>query len=297
MEFWSDVPHLPHTKTWSFFSTAMNDELVQSLPKISIVMPSFNQAAYLEQAIQSVLTQDYANTELIVMDGGSTDGSVDVLKRYSSKIAHWESAPDAGQSEALNKAFSHVTGDVVGWLNSDDVYTPGTFQAVAKAFRNSGAGIVMSRWFGFMEGAGIVFDYKENAYTDHATLVRFWATNGMTINQPCVFFLRRLVDEMEPVFDPSLHYAMDYDLWLRLTLNEDITVVEGHWANYRFHDSSKSGAGFDKFFPEWYAVSWRYWGKRHSKTWVVNWLHHFYYNGPRKRFLGLAKRLRRFLHV
>ena len=260
-------------------------------------MPSLNQAAYLEQAIQSVLTQDYPNMELIVMDGGSTDGSIDILRRYSRDIAHWESAPDTGQSEALNKAFRHATGDIVGWLNSDDVYTPGTFRAVAKALRNAGAGIAMSRWFGFMDGTGIVFDYKENAYTDHTTLVRFWATKGMTINQPCVFFLRRLVQGMDPVFDPSLHYAMDYDLWLRLTLHGDIDVVEGHWANYRFHDSSKSGVGFDKFFPEWHAVSRRYWGERHSRTWWINCLHHYYYHYPRKRVQDAARRLRRFLHV
>jgi glycosyltransferase involved in cell wall biosynthesis len=258
-------------------------------------MPSFNQAAYLEEAIRSILDQDYPNTELIVMDGGSTDGSSDILQRYSDRIALWQSSADGGQSEALNKGFRHITGDIVGWLNSDDTYTPGTFNQVARLFGNESVAIAMSSRFGLMDAGGSVFWHKENTYADHQTLVRFWATNGMTINQPCVFFRRELLYGMDPVFDSSLHYAMDYDLWLRLTRHANIEVVEGHWANYRFHDTSKSGTGFGKFYREWYAVSQRYWGATGSRAWWVNCVHHAYYHYPRRIVLGIGRRLREFI--
>lgn len=146
--------------------------------------------------------------------------------------------------------------------------------------------------FGLMDAGGNVFDYRENTYRDQRTLVRFWATNGMTVNQPSVFFRRQLLAGMDPVFDCGLHFAMDYDLWLRLTDRHDIKVVEGHWANYRFHDTSKSGTGFGKFYREWYAVSQRHWGERSNLAWWANWLHHKYHHYPKRIVLGVARRLR-----
>lgn len=275
----------------------MSEVPEKDMARISIVMPSFNQAAYLEEAIQSVLGQEYANTELIVIDGGSSDGSVDILHRYSKHITHWESAPDNGQSDALNKGLSRITGDIVGWLNSDDTYTAGTFQAAARVFQDESVEIAMSSHFGLMDAQGRVFANKENLYTNHKTLIRFWATNGMTINQPCVFFRRRVLDGMNPPLDTGLHYAMDYDLWLRLTLRNDIKVVAGQWANYRFHDASKSGRSFDTFFPEWYAVSRRYWGSRLLPGWWFKWIGRVYFHYPRRYVLGLIRRLKSPTHV
>ena len=106
-------------------------------PKISILMPSYNQGPYLETAIQSVLAQDYPNKELILIDGGSTDTSPDIIRRYQSHLAYSISEPDRGQTHALNKALPHATGEIIGWLNSDDYYLPGAFRHAAEAFRQN----------------------------------------------------------------------------------------------------------------------------------------------------------------
>jgi len=256
-------------------------------PKISVITPSYNQAEYIESTIQSIITQGYPDLEYIVIDGGSTDGTVDILRKYDTNITHWVSEPDKGQSEALNKGFMLATGDVVGWLNSDDTYQQGTLDQVASIFRDPEVDIAMSGYFGFMDSAGLIYDYKKNEYTDHKTLIRYWNTNGMTINQPCVFFRRNLIESYSPVVDTSLHYAMDYDLWLRLTREHRIRVVPGHWANYRFHQSNKSGQGFERFYYEWNQVSRRYWGSKYSYEW---WLHCLNYN-LRKISWAIQKRL------
>lgn len=267
-----------------------------TMPKISIVMPSFNQDKFLEAAIVSVLDQDYPNAELVVLDGGSTDNSVSILKKYSDQIAFWSSETDNGQSDALNKGFKIISGDVVGWLNSDDTYQPGVFHEVARVFSEGEINIAMCRRFALMDTAGVVFDYKDNSFDNHKTLIRYWVTGGMTINQPSVFFRRNIISDFEPVLDQNLHYAMDYDLWLRITRDHKICVVDGHWANYRFHDSSKSGLGFEAFLPEWYSVSKRFWGEKWTFGWWQNWVHrHVHQFAIRVRY-GVPKRIKRIIH-
>lgn len=265
-------------------------------PKISIVMPSYNQGDFLEAAIVSIVDQGYSNLELVVIDGGSTDQSVSILKKYSDAITFWSSEPDKGQSDALNTGFDIITGDIVGWLNSDDTFQPGTFDAVARVFADKSINIAMCGRFGLMDTDGTVFDYKDSNFKNHQTLVRYWLTGEMTINQPSVFFRRDVIVKYQPVLDTTLHYAMDYDLWLRITLEHDIHMVDGHWANYRFHDSSKSGLGFSDFLPEWYAVSKRYWGKERSLGWWQNWLHRQLYHYSIKVFRGIPNRLKRMMH-
>jgi glycosyltransferase involved in cell wall biosynthesis len=255
-------------------------------------MPSYNQAPFLEEAITSVLGQDYSTIELVVMDGGSTDNSIEILKKYDGRIANWVSEPDGGQSDALNKGFHKLNGEIIGWLNSDDTYQPGAFAQVAQVFADPNIKIAMCSHFGLMKADGHIYDYKENIFTDHATLTRFWTTNGMTINQPCVFFRRSVLDFSQPIFDTSLNFAMDYDLWLRLTREHSIHIVKGHWANYRFHDTSKSGTGFGKFFPEWYAVSRRHWGKRYSPDWWKNWTSHLFHHYGRRPLASAKRRLK-----
>lgn len=263
----------------------------KQLPKISIVTPSFNQSVYLEQSIQSVLSQGYPNLEYIVIDGGSTDGSTDIIRKYNDRITFWISAPDQGQSDALNQGFSRTTGDIIGWLNSDDTYQPGTFTEVANIFTRNDMDIIMSEYFGLMDESGKIFSLKKNEYIDHDTLIRFWKTNGMTVNQPSVFFRRELISNMHPVFDVSLCYAMDYDLWLRLSRDRPFHVVPGHWANYRLHQDSKSGTGFDKFVPEWLVVSRRFWGRPFSMGWYAHWLGWHFYNQLRKLVKLIKKTL------
>lgn len=267
-----------------------------TVPKISIVMPSYNQGNFLEAAIVSIVEQAYPNLEFVIVDGGSTDNSVSILKKYSDAITYWSSSPDEGQSDALNTGFNLLTGDIVGWLNSDDTFQPGTFHEVAKVFSDQSVNIAMCSRFGLMGADGIVFDYKSNSFKNHHALVRYWSTGGMTINQPSVFFKKHVIDKFKPVLDTSLHYAMDYDLWLRITLDHEIRVVDGHWANYRFHDTSKSGLSFDDFLPEWYSVSQRYWGEKWSLNWWANWVHRQIIHNSIRVYRGIPNRIRGMMH-
>jgi glycosyltransferase involved in cell wall biosynthesis len=267
-----------------------------TIPKISIVMPSYNQGDFLESAIVSILDQDCPNLEFVIIDGGSTDKSISILERYSDDITFWSSKPDKGQSDALNTGFNITTGDIIGWLNSDDTFQAGTFEEVARILSDQSVNIAMCRRFGLMDTNGLVFDYKDNSFKNHQTLIRYWSTGGMTINQPSVFFRRNVISKYKPVLNTKLHYAMDYDLWLRITLEHDIQVVDGHWANYRFHDTSKSGLGFDDFLPEWYSVSKKYWGEKGSASWWLNWLHRQIYHNSIRIYHGVPNRLKRLMN-
>lgn len=240
-------------------------------------MPSYNQGDYLDEAIRSILEQEYCDLELIVIDGGSQDNSVTVLEELSAHISYWVSEPDEGQSDALNRGFRRATGNVIGWLNSDDTYQPGALSQVALAFSDPAVMVAMADTFGFIDDNGLLYDTKGNEFTDHQTLIRYWMTNGMTVNQPSVFFRREVIEVLNPVLDVSLDYAMDYDLWLRISVHHRFHIVKAHWANYRFHDSSKSVKGSREFVPEWYAVSQRFWGRRYSVSFWKHWLSYCYH--------------------
>ena len=191
-------------------------------PKITIVMPSYNQAMYLERTILSVLNQAYPNLEFIIIDGGSTDGSVDIIKKYEGYLAYWYSGPDSGQSDALNHGFSKATGDIFGWLNSDDLYLPGAFGSVAEAFRvRSESGVVFGDWWEIdnadeVTSVNYAFDFS----------LGHLIHEGFHLNSQAMFW-RRAVHQRFGAFDIKLHRTMDYDLILRLGL------VEGQGAFYR----------------------------------------------------------------
>lgn len=272
-----DLPLPPAGKTGWPWTEETQDSLYPvpedyNWPRISIVTPSYNQCLYLEEALRSVYLQNYPNMEHIVIDGGSTDASIEIIETYRDYMDYWVSESDCGQSDALNKGLERVSGDVIGWLNSDDTYEPGTFYEVAMAFNNPDVDIVMCDRFGFMDSDSVIYKYKENSYQNHEKLVRYWETGGMTIHQPCVFFRHSVLKKAGKYLDNTLHYVMDYDLWLRLSMISPVHVVPGHWANYRIHATSKSGKGFNKFKPEWRKVSKRYWGARWSRSW---WGHTF----------------------
>lgn len=179
--------------------------------RFSIVMPSFNQAHFIERSLNSVLNQGYGATELIVMDGGSSDGTPGVLERYGQDIAVWRSEPDRGQSDALNKGFRHAHGDIVGWLNSDDIYLPGTFAHVAALFkRYPHVDVVYGDWYSI--------DTEEQIRERHLGLSAspgLLITEGFFCNAQAMFW-RRSLHQRFGEFDVQLHYTMDYDLMLRL---------------------------------------------------------------------------------
>ena len=190
-------------------------------PLVSIVTPSYNQAHFLEETIQSVLAQDYPNLEYWVMDGGSTDGSVEVIQKYASKLSGWVSEKDGGQADAINKGLQRANGEIVAWLNSDDLYRPGAIQSAVSIFQeNPEVGLVYSD-VDSIDADGEIFNRMRY---DQWGLKDLMAFN--ILGQPGVFF-KRSVLENSGYLDLSYQYLLDHHLWLRMALNAPIEVFTG----------------------------------------------------------------------
>lgn len=229
------------------------------LPKISIVTPSFNQAEFLRATLDSVLSQGYQNLEYIVVDGGSTDGTREVLTEYEDRLAAWISEPDMGQTDAINKGFSMASGDLYAWLNSDDTYRPGALQRAAEYMsRNRHVGMVYGNAF-YIDEAGHEIARYPAAPTDHMGLQR----GRNTIPQQAMFFRAKLWEIVGPL-DPSFFYAMDYDLWYRVSALTPIAFQDEYWANFRLHSASKSRTEARRCWPEMMRVHFREGGSRLS---------------------------------
>jgi len=228
-------------------------------PRVSIITPSFNQAGYLEQAILSVLGQGYENLEFIIVDGGSTDGSLDIIRKYEKNLAGWISEPDLGQADAINKGFSLATGQILAWLNSDDEYRPDAIsQAVDYLVGHPEIGMVYSRAYYIDEEGSIVAEYPA-APTNYTGLRR----GKTTIPQQTMFF-RSVVWDMVGPLDPTFYYAMDYDLWVRIAEVSPIAFHPDHWAHFRLQSSSKSMREAYRCWPEMMRVHFRDGGSRFS---------------------------------
>lgn len=230
--------------------------MAEELPRISIVTPSYNQAQFLEETILSVLNQDYPNLEYIIIDGRSTDGSVDIIRRYEDSLAYWVSEPDRGQSHALNKGFARATGELLGWLNSDDAYFPDALISVGQAYREHRSNCIA--------GPGINFDARsgeERLVPQYGitleNMVRYWE-HHFSWHQPGFFFPRSIYESVGGV-DENLKYVMDHDLVCRLLQHCEVVYVQRPIARFRLHDSSKTCAGWDQFVRELSYVSRRYW--------------------------------------
>lgn len=222
------------------------------LPKITVVTPSYNQASYLEEAICSVLEQNYPRLEYIIIDGGSSDHSVSIIKKYEKYLAYWVSEPDKGQSHALNKGFRQATGSILAWLNADDFYAKNTLFYVAEQFNAKPIDVLC--------GACQMLIGTESKLllpgkVSLASLLRYWELNFCP-PQPSIFFSRRAFGLLGQ-FDEQLHYAMDYDLWLTIAKKYQFHCVEKVLSFYRVHPQSKTGTsnGFESFRPEWRKVA------------------------------------------
>ncbi len=227
---------------------------------ISIVTPSYNQADFIEETLRSVLNQAYPAIEYIVMDGGSTDGSVEIIRRYADRLAYWVSEPDGGQAEAINRGFARASGEILAWLNSDDVYLSTQVLAqVAACFReNPEAGVVT--------GDGQYLDQHGRGLRpiriqpQNLTYEALRRRNGVL--QPATFIRRRAWERVR--LDTSLHYTFDWDLWIQLARSANWLHVPETWAGYRWWGDNKTARGDARRTREQAEVICRHLGER---TW------------------------------
>lgn len=204
-----------------------------TLPKISIVTPSYNQGKYLEKTILSVLEQGYPNLEYIIIDGGSTDESVDIIKKYSDRLTYWVSEPDRGQSHAINKGFERATGEIFGWLNSDDLYSNNTLSRVAR---------INWQRADFCFGEGVWIDADGITLHRYPTIfpTKLTLKSCCTLCQPTVFFSKRTYRELGP-FSLEYHNSFDYEYWLRAVSNgKTFKYIPRVLAESRMHLENKT---------------------------------------------------------
>jgi glycosyltransferase involved in cell wall biosynthesis len=231
----------------------------EKFPLVSIVTPSYNQSNYLEQTLRSVLDQEYPHIEYNVIDGGSTDRSIEIIKRYANQLAYWVSEPDEGQTDAINKGFNYAHGDIFAWLNSDDLYRQGAVaEAVAYFSDHPEVGMVYSD-ADYIDDSGKVIGHFPAAQTDYRRLRRGY----VHIPQQTTFFRARLWHIAGPL-DPTFYFAMDYDLWVRIAALAPIRHTTSTWAAFRLHRDTKSLVEADRCWPEMIRVHERLGGGRFS---------------------------------
>jgi glycosyltransferase involved in cell wall biosynthesis len=219
---------------------------IQEFPKISIVTPSFNQKTFLEATIESILSQKYPNLEYIIVDGGSTDGSVEIIKKYEKYLHFWCSEPDNGQYEAINKGFSHANGEVMAWLNSDDMYFPWTLKTV---------GSIMSElpevewlttfqpgiwdWEGFSRGFNPIKGYSKEAFLDGCYLPIQKYFLGW-IQQESTFWRKSLWEKAGGYISTELELASDFELWSRFFSYAELCATSSPLGGFRKQANQKT---------------------------------------------------------
>jgi GT2 family glycosyltransferase len=211
---------------------------------VSIVTPSFNQAAFLEQTLRSVLEQDYSPLEYIVMDGGSTDGSLDIIKRYAQRLAWWASEKDSGQAEAINKGMRRAHGEIVAWVNSDDTLLPGAISAAVNAFVRHPDAVLVYGDAQAVDGQDRLLNVLHYPQLSLEDLLCY-----AIIGQPAVF-MRRSAFEAAGGLDTSYHFMLDHQLWIKLARQGKIVHVDQAWASMRYHAQAKNRAQATGFARE-----------------------------------------------
>lgn len=252
---------------------------------VSIVTPSYNQARFLEETMRSVLEQDYPHIEYIVVDGGSTDGSREIIEKYANRLAWWVSEKDRGQTDAINKGFARARGEVLAWLNSDDTYQPGAIREAVEFLRaNPQVGLVYGD-ANYIDEHGRVIGRFPAAQTDYRRLRQGY----VHIPQQSAFFRGDLWRKVGPL-DDSFYFAMDYDLWVRLAHEAPIVYLPRVWANFRLHSDAKTIAADDRCWPEMLRVHYRDGGSPFSMIVLKYWIRKAaapYINWRRRRMFRL----------
>jgi glycosyltransferase involved in cell wall biosynthesis len=217
----------------------------RAIPLVSIITPSFNQGRFIEETILSIQEQTYKNIEHLIIDGGSTDQTLKILKKYSSSLS-WISEPDTGQTDAINKGIIRSKGDIIAYLNSDDLYLPESIKTVVDYFTNHPD-------VDMVYGDIIHIDEKSQVMETVRTgsiLPEDFLTCQVYLPQPAVFFRKRIIDKIG-YFDESLHLAMDMEYWIRALLAVPTAYIPQPLAKARFYADTKSSAGYLKNFYEW----------------------------------------------
>lgn len=226
-----------------------------AVPRISVITPSFNQGRFIGETIRSVAAQNWPDLEFIVIDGGSTDETIDVIGRHAPLIAHWVSEPDHGQADAINKGLRTATGDIVTWFSADDVYVDGIFAAVADAWRRNPRAIYAAPVSNFYSRG------RQTLIRPHGlsleNVVQYWKRRSLW-HDPGLFWSRAVVDAAGEL-DPSLTYAFDYDYLARALQRFPVEYVEHVAAGFRLHQDSKTISQSEQMMAETAAVSQRYW--------------------------------------
>lgn len=205
-------------------------------PRISIITPSFNQARFLEAAIASVLSQDYPNFEYIIIDGGSTDGSVEIIKKYCSRISYWVSEKDEGMYHAINKGLRIASGEILAYLNSDDLYLPGAFRVAVEHFQKEPkAALICGDCLFIDEHGDYLYTYRYPPFK----LRRYAALSWSSIAQPTTFW-KNSIQQAGIYFDEDFKMAGDFDFYLRVGQHFRIDHIKGETAAFRLHQNSQS---------------------------------------------------------
>ncbi len=235
----ADLPAVPEGKEgWPWTEESREAGLqpgVSAWPRISVVTPSYNQGQFIEETIRSVLLQGYPNLEYIIIDGGSTDDTLEILRKYEPWLASWVSEPDEGQTEAINKGWRTGSGEFVTWLNSDDILTPDSLQVAAEALMARGDVDLVYGDFQEMDAQGRIVQLVGRFPFAIEEVLRYWRN---PVCQPG-FLMRRDLLTRIGYLDPAFHYAMDFDYWLRMGKRGRLLYIPKVLAGFRIHPEAK----------------------------------------------------------
>jgi len=242
------------------------------LPKISIITPSYNQASFIEQTIESIQGQSYPNVEHIIIDGGSTDGTLEILKKSDSNII-WTSEKDEGQMDAINKGLRLATGEIVAYINSDDFYEMDTLKKIGEYFNQHPQVMWICGRCRIIKETGGEF-FRPITWFKNFWLKRYSYNKLLAINfisQPTVFWRRKLIDEIG-FLNCDLNFAADYEYWLRIGKKYEPTIINEYLANFRIHPKAKGTMSYSEQFKEELDIA-----KLYSPNWVPVFFHYLVY--------------------